>query len=223
VLTLVGLAAGIAVALAGNDGKSGSSEPRGTLAARGPTAPGRDPRTIVPGRSIGAVALGMKESDVEDLYGQGSEQLWRSAGRNGTRVTFPAPGGALSVSFYDGTVVQIATTSAYYRTEDGIDVGSLPPYPATSERKAAALRSGALEEIRPGVYAWRDFVYESHGSYCLRGEKAATQLIQKPIGVRIASVIITDARFLPYLPAHLDPNPYTGGEDFFCAERPLGD
>jgi hypothetical protein len=58
----------------------------------------------------------MKESDVEDLYGQGREQLWRSVGRNGTRVTFPAPAGALTVSSYDGTVVQIATTSAYYRT-----------------------------------------------------------------------------------------------------------
>jgi class 3 adenylate cyclase len=205
-LALAAAVVGIALAMGRHEAQP-STGPSGTgRPTSGPTAPGRDSDTIVPGKSIGAVALGMTEAEVKRRYGSGTESQWLARGRNGTRVTYSGPGGALTVNFYDGKVVQVATTNSYYSTANGISVGSVTPN---------------REGREPGVDVWRGFLYEGHLSYCLRGEKAATQLIQAPLSARVGSIFVTDARFLAYLPAHVDPNPYTGGEDFFCSTKPL--
>jgi hypothetical protein len=204
VLSLAGLAAGLAIALRGGDG-AGAAD-RKARAADSTIAPGGDPDTIGPGRSIGAIRLGMPEGDVKALYGDGQEQQWFSHGRNGRRLVCPGRDGALTATLYEGKVVQVATTSPYYTTANGIRVGAVVPDPRGFEQ---------------GVDAWRGFVYEGHASWCLRGEHGATQLIQRTISEHIGTIFVTDAAFLAYLPAHVDPNPYTGGYEFFCAPQPL--
>jgi class 3 adenylate cyclase len=219
-LALAGLAAGIALALTGGEDATRSPEPAETSGASGPTAPGRDPQTIVPGSSIGALRIGMTESDVEGLYGEGRESQWRSAGKTGTKVTFPAPAGVLFASFFNGKVIQIGTTSSYYRTDDGIHVGSLPPYPGGVEavsRREAALRTGELEEVEPGVYSWRGFVYESFG-YCLRGNETATQLLLSASLARVIGIFVTDAGYLADLPAFVAGR---AGHELYCSVQPL--
>jgi class 3 adenylate cyclase len=217
-LALAGLAAGIALALTGGEEATPSAQPPVTNGASGPTAPGRDPQTIVPGQSIGAVAIGMTESEVEELYGEGRESQWRSAGKTGTKVTFPAPAGVLFASFFNGKVIQIGTTSSYYRTEDGIDVGSVPPYPAAPpERRESALQSGQLEKLEPGVYSWRGFVYEDFG-YCLRGNETATQLLLSASLARVIGIFVTDSGYLADLPAFVAGRPR---HELFCSVEPL--
>lgn len=212
-LALAGMIAGLAVALDGADGtapRSGSAQSSGRT-----TAPGEDPQMIVPGVSIGAARIGMAQSELEMLYGPGTESQWRSGGRTGTTMTYAAPAGVLAVSFSGGRVVQVRTTSSYYVTEDGIRVGSAPPYPNASEqRKEAALRSRVLVEMKPGVFAWRNFVYENL-SYCLRGDDVVTQLVVAWTP-RVNDVLITDAGFLEDLPSR---SPW--GDKFFCTPRPL--
>jgi class 3 adenylate cyclase len=220
-LIIAAIVVGLAVAMgrheanrSGSAGTSKGSEPT--------TAPGDDPSTIVPGRSIGAVKLGMTESEVEELYGDGVETQWLAKGRNGSRRTYSGPGGALVVSFYDGKVVQVSTTNSYYATANGVHVGALAPL--DSLQLKAAVRRGEVEEIEPGVYAWRGFVFDNHSnSYCLRGENAATQLIFRPYAAHLSSVFITDARLLAYLPVHITgPSGAILGGDVFCAAQPLG-
>jgi hypothetical protein len=161
----------------------------------------------------------MSGSELEDLYGAGAKTEWLARGRNGSRLTYSGPGGALSAAFYDDRVVQIGTTISYYSTPNGVHVGGLAPSFADPQRRDAAVEKGELEQIEPGVYAWRGFVFENH-SYCLRGEKAATQLVLDRVSGRIRGVFITDVRFLSYLPAHV-----TGtvgqGLDVFCAVQPV--
>jgi class 3 adenylate cyclase len=221
-LIIAAIVVGIAVAI-GRHETNGEVGGGTASKAAGPfTAPGGDPSTIVPGRSIGAVRLGMTESEVEALYGDGIETQWLAKGRNGSRRTYSGPGGALVVSFYDGKVVQVSTTNSYYATANGVHVGALAPL--DSSQLEAALRRGEVEEIEPGVYAWRGFVFDNHtNSYCLRGENAATQLIFRPYAAHLSSVFITDARLLAYLPAHITgPTGAISPNDVFCAAQPLG-
>jgi Adenylate and Guanylate cyclase catalytic domain len=176
-------------------GRCASGRPR-RVEAEGHRSPG----AAVPAkRSRGATPLSTSPS-------RRRENQWLSGGRNGVRLVYSAPGGALTAALYDGRVVQVGTTNPYSATANGISVGSLaPPH----------------EGAEPGVDTWRGFVFEGHLSRCLRGEHAATQLIQRPFSTRVASIFITDDQFLAYLPALIDPNPFTGGEEFFCAPRPL--
>lgn len=220
-LALAAAVVGIAVARGRHEGDSSAATGPGGSTLRGPTAPGRDPGTIVPGSSIGAVTLGMTESAVNDLYGRGAEGQWVARGRNGARVTYSGGGGALSVSYYDGRVVQIATTGSHYVMDNGIRVGSQVPE-TTGAGLDAALRTGQLEELEPGVYA-EGFRLRGAPELLPAGRESRDAVIQNPVSAHVGSVFVTDARFLAYLPAHVDPNPYTGGEDFFCAERPLED
>jgi hypothetical protein len=82
----------------------------------------REPALIVAARSIGSVTLGMSRQLVVAHYGRPrSEQSWPVAGA--TIATYPAPGGALSVIYTNGTVVGTQTTSIYYRTAAGAGPG----------------------------------------------------------------------------------------------------
>jgi class 3 adenylate cyclase len=214
---------GIAVAMGWHEAQPASSASTAATTTSGSTAPGSDSDRIVPGKSIGALKLDMSKSGVEALYGSGRESPWRARGRGGVRVTYSAPGGTLSASYYGGKVVQVATSSSYYRTDDGLGVNFVIPPLWTPAELKNAIRAGDVEEIESGVYTWHDFVVDRHArAFCLREETAGTQLaIKAGLANRIGGVFITNARFLAYLPAVI---PRTAGlppREAFCAAEPL--
>jgi class 3 adenylate cyclase len=222
-LALAAAVVGIAVAMGRHETNSSGGDRTSSTTASGPTAPGRDPSTIVPGRSIGAVKLGMSEPEVKNLYGGGREGVWLERGRTGSRVIYSGEGAALTVSFYDRKVVQVGTSSNYYTTSDGVRVGLIAPDLAP-QGLDEALRKHEVVEINPGVYTWKNFEVDSAGggSFCLRDEKAATQLVtQGGPSNRIGSIWITDARFLAYLPAHIALSAGRPALEIFCAAQPL--
>jgi hypothetical protein len=77
----------------------------------------RDPASIMPGRSIGAIRLGDTETQVSSFYGAGRP------GPQGT-VSYKLHGGRLTAAFAGGRVVRVATTSRFYTTVSGLGVGS---------------------------------------------------------------------------------------------------
>ena len=222
-LLLAATIVGIAVALGRHETQSASSGSTLGATTGGSIAPGSDSDRIVPGTSIGAVKLGMSKEAVEGLYGRGTESPWRARGRAGARVAYSGTGGALSASYYDGKVVQVATSSSYYRTDDGIGVNFVIPPLWTSAELEEALRAGDVEQIDQGVYTWHDFVVDQHArSFCLRDETAATQLaIKAGVSNRIGGVFVTDARFLMHLPAIIPRTPGLPPREAFCAAQPL--
>jgi class 3 adenylate cyclase len=220
--TVVVAAAAVVLALtmAGTESNPASGSPT-AKGSEGQIKAGEDSNAIFPGRSIGALRLGMSTSEVKALFGSAVERPWVAHGKNGTRMTYPAPSGVLAATFYDDRAVQLYTTSSYYSTEDGVGVGRNAPSFRSPEQRDAALQRGELEEIEPGVYAWRGYVWlDESNSYCLRGEKAATQLLQTGFTGRIVTVAITDARFLRDLPIHAGLG--ADAADFYCAAQPLG-
>jgi class 3 adenylate cyclase len=221
-LALAAAVVGIAVAMGRHETNSSGGDRTSSTRASGPTAPGRDPSTIVPGRSIGAVKLGMSESEVKNLYGGGREAVWRARGRTGARVTYSGDAAALTVSFYDGKVVQVWTSSRYYTMNDGVRVGLMAP-DLGPQGLDDALRKHEVVEISPGVYTWKNFDIDlGNGSLCLRDEKATTQLVrQGGPSNRLGSIWITDARFLAYLPAHIALSAGRPTLEIFCAAQPL--
>jgi class 3 adenylate cyclase len=222
-LAVVAAVVGLAVAMGrheANPAGDSLATSRAELAA-----PGQDPDTIIPGKSVGAVALGMTQADLETLYGRGQEKEWRSHGRTGSTRRYSGSGGVLSVSLYDRKVVQVATQSPYYVTSDGIRVGMEPPSLASPDEGAqrrweAALRSGAAVQIAPGIYSWRGFVY-GRESYCLMGDGSATQLVLRgPVIAHVVQILITDADFLMHLPARVTYS--NTAYDLSCAPEASG-
>jgi hypothetical protein len=164
----------------------------------------------------------MSEPEVKNLYGGGREGVWLARGRTGSRVIYSGEGAALTVSFYDGKVVQVGTSSIYYTMSDGVRVGLIAPDIGAPQGLDEALRKHEVVEINPGVYTWKNFDIEGDGSFCLRDERAATQLVrQGGPSNRIGSVWITDARFLAYLPAHVALSAGRPTVEIFCTEQPL--
>jgi hypothetical protein len=219
-LVLAALVAGLALAFRGGP----SGEGAGAKASRGKAIrPGQDPSTILPGKSIGAVKLGMTESAVKSVYGPGNESQWQARGRSGDRIIYSGEGGALTASFYDGKVVQVATTSSYYATKDGIRVGRSVPSLRSPAELADALRKREFVEIEPGVYTWHDYAVDfPTQSLCLRDENAATQLTIRPGGsTHLGAVWITGARFVSYLPATVAEALGMQPREIFCSQQPL--
>jgi hypothetical protein len=196
---LAAVVVGLALAIGrhetdGNGGATGGSQRF--------TSPGNDSDRILIGRSIGAVELGMSEAEVRRRYGAGIQRQWLRRGRGGDRILYPGDRGALTVSFYSGKVTQIATSSPYYSTDNGLHVGVAAPAlddPTVLER---AIARHEVEEVAPGVYAWKNFIFDSSDrSYCLRDDRSATQLaFGGGVSQHIAVVSITDSRLLDYLP-----------------------
>jgi class 3 adenylate cyclase len=222
-VVLAAAVVGIALAMVRHEGSSSDGSLPSSKASSEQTALGRDPDKIIPGRSIGAVELGMSEREVKERYGPGIEGQWRSRGRAGARITYSGDVGGLTVSFYDGKVVQVTTSSSYYTTDDGVRVGVRAPSFNTLAEVKAALRKGAVVEIEPGVYTWKNFAVEPNYRLCLRDENAATQLTPRAgPSDRVGGVWITDARFLVYLPARIVLGaPGNRPTEIFCLARPL--
>jgi hypothetical protein len=85
----------------------------------------REAATIVPGKSIGAVALGDSEKDVVDFYGPPRRTRRRDIGEHVLRIaTYKIHAGELAIAYNGTNVVAVATTAAYYLTHSGLRVGS---------------------------------------------------------------------------------------------------
>jgi class 3 adenylate cyclase len=219
VLALAAAVLGLALAMASHEANPAGDSGGGATSQRH-TEPGEDANTIVAGNSIGAVRLGMTRSAVKAVYGPGAEAQWVSRGRNGIRLRYSAPAGSIVATFYDDKVVQVQTTSSYYSTANGVQVGHLAPDLNNPAALNAAVRRGELEEIEPGVYSWRGYVWQDRSnSFCLRGENAGTQILLRGFSGRITMIAITDARFLLHLPLHaaLGASQF----DFYCDVQPL--
>jgi class 3 adenylate cyclase len=121
-LIIAAIVIGIAVAM-GRHEVNVNSGTGATASGAGPfTAPGKEPDRILVGRSIGAVQLGMSEADVNARYGPGIQSQWLRSGRGGDQILYPGDRGSLRISFYSGRVAQIATSSPYYSTDNGVGV-----------------------------------------------------------------------------------------------------
>jgi hypothetical protein len=173
--------------------------------------------------SIGALKLDMSKSGVEALVWLWQrEPMARSRAGRGAGDILGARRNALGLVLRrQGR--QVATSSSYDRTDDGLGVNFVTPPLWTPAELENAIRAGDVEEIDSGVYTWHDFVVDRHArAFCLREETAGTQLaIEAGLANRIGGVFITNARFLAYLPAVI---PRTAGlppREAFCAAEPL--
>jgi class 3 adenylate cyclase len=201
-LVIAGIVIGLALAMGRHEAKVDSGASTATR-GQGPfTAPGKDPDEILIGRSIGAVELGMSEAEVKARYGPGRQSQWHRRGRGGDRILYTGEQGSLTVSFYDGKVAQIATSSPYYSTDNGVHAGVRAPNLVDPTVVEGALARHEIERVAPGVYAWKDFIWASSDrSYCLRDDRSATQLaFGGGVSQHITVVSITDSRLLDYLP-----------------------
>jgi hypothetical protein len=109
-----------------------------------------DSRLIVPGKSIGAVAIGASGAAVASVYGEPQSEIAvvvAVGAPPGTLATYRSHGGRLYVTYDSrGTVVGVQTTSRYYRTAGGIGVG-------VEFARAAALPGFAVEYCADGVWS----------------------------------------------------------------------
>ncbi len=129
-------------------------QPRPTGAPPDAGADQRDPVAIVPGRSIGAVRLGLRRADIVSFYGDGRESVVRLQGRRLERTSYGVVGGRLAVTYNLDRVVAMTTTSPYYRTQRGIEVGAPIPSVAgfpwsTCARTNSRTGGGSTTDIVP--------------------------------------------------------------------------
>jgi hypothetical protein len=93
----------------------------------------REPVTIVLGKSIGAARLGMPRAEIVAFYGDGRNTTVRRKGIRLERSSYGVVGGKLAITYdKNDRVVVVSTTSSYYRTKQGIAVGTPAPTAAFS-------------------------------------------------------------------------------------------
>jgi hypothetical protein len=99
-------------------------QPRPRRMAPDAGADQREPASIVFGKSIGAVRIGMQEEDVLAFFG-GPRQLQRrrKLGPAVRQASYRAHGGRLWLVYDGRTVVGVGTTSPYYESAKGIGAG----------------------------------------------------------------------------------------------------
>jgi hypothetical protein len=85
-----------------------------------------DSSLIILDRSIGGVAIGMSQDDVEALYGapDNTQTIVTRGGRTGLLARYHVHGGVLIVVYAEGRVVSVETDSSFYRTGEGIGPGT---------------------------------------------------------------------------------------------------
>ena len=81
---------------------------------------------IVVDKSIGGVAIGMTQADVEAVCGRpfDSFPIMLRGGGTGLLAKYHANGGVLIVEYADGLVVSIETSSPAFRTDGGVGPGA---------------------------------------------------------------------------------------------------
>jgi hypothetical protein len=87
----------------------------------------RDTALVIPGRSIGSVAIGMKRSEVLRRYGDPASSRRAKLGPAKAQVlvdTFRMTGGPLRVATANERVISVETASPYYTTLAGLGPGS---------------------------------------------------------------------------------------------------
>ena len=158
----------------------------------------RDPPRIERWNAIGSARVGMTRADVEAVYGRPArarsldQLIPATSAYEGKRVvgaTYRVPAGTLEVTYLEGRVAVIATTSPRYRTSDGVRVGlRLRPHECASEGSLACWREFAYDEC----VGW--FVSRAGGSEVdLRLDELSSsrrELLTK--GVRIESIQVGD-------------------------------
>jgi prepilin-type processing-associated H-X9-DG protein len=134
----------------------------------------QDTPSLVIHKSIGEVRLGMARSDVQAAYGSGRTRRFRNYFPVGTkyhgkvlyRTTYWVHGGKLTVSYVDGRVKMIETTSRYYRTTSGVGVGThIPRGPCHRDEYGGC------------HYRWRGFEYDECGGAWLSGTTRLTSIL----------------------------------------------
>jgi class 3 adenylate cyclase len=159
--------------------------------------PKNDPPTIVPGKSIGGVAIGMSEDDVKKNYGEpGASGTWAARGRTGGYATYSLRGRPFRIYYFNDKVVQFSTTSSYYRSDTGIGVGIPAP---------------TAPELVRGKREWNGFLFKC-GMYRASGGSAETELGLSAFGGPVQRSLvdtITTTR-LDFVTTSRDaPPPYT--------------
>jgi hypothetical protein len=114
----------------------------------------REPVAIVLGKSIGAARLGMPRAEIVAFYGDGRNTTVRRMGMRLERSRYGVVGGRLTITYdKDGRVVIVSTTSPYYRTKQGIAVGTPAPTAAFAWSPCAKshirARGGTTTDIVP--------------------------------------------------------------------------
>jgi len=121
-----------------------------------------DPPRIVPWTSIGGIWLGQSRIRVEYVYGS-----LRSAMSPGGYAEYRLHGGRLFITYLRDRVAGITTTSRYYRTSEGLGVGTRIPLGRCHRV------SGRCE------YRWRGFTLVNDGRIWIK------QVRQKRRGIQV--------------------------------------
>ena len=104
--------------------------------------------TIVAGKRIGAVAIGMRRAQIEKLLG--GAQVSNELSPHRTNASWPLAGmGSLHVQFVDDVAVRVGTNAKEYATGDGLAVGSAQAsvrglHPQTVETDYSVARHGGV-------------------------------------------------------------------------------
>lgn len=131
----------------------------------------RETALLVPGRSIGAVRIGVSRKAVEEFYGRPRKLTnWkpagskgRSAGKDGPRIAFyRLHGGSLWVIYQSDVVVGAGTNTPFYSTPAGLGVGA----------EARLVGGARYVECRHAYRSYRGGVATFYGTP--QGRKTAT-------------------------------------------------
>jgi hypothetical protein len=154
------------------------------------------PPTIVLGKSIGPVDLGMSRNDVRDKLGAPeSTTPWTGKGKTGDNEFYFPNNHYLRLSYYIDEVVQITTKDRFYKTPTGVGVGvTFPKVPGLNQTPPPG-----LTPIGPGLYSWREIVNGlGAADWCVQGNGAVTRFdtpLSAAGGVRIVDVTMTKTEF----------------------------
>jgi hypothetical protein len=160
--------------------------------------PSFDRSSVVFNTSIGEIELGMTRDQVEYLYGDTNDgrlelldtyfpKGTKYAGKTLYRMTYRLHGGTLRVSYVDGRVKVISTTSSYYRTRSGVRVGKRIPLGACHRN-----RYGSCD------YRWTDFWFEPDCGKAWLGGTRRVSTILYTRHARVTAIEIGDPDVIHY-------------------------
>lgn len=119
-----------------------------------PAAAAADSRTIVVGRSIGPVELGMARGEVVAVLGRprSTSAFEFASGETGRLARYRKHGGTFTVTYVDDRVVSVATAARFYRTSGGVG-------PGVPLERAAALEGFRFDQCTGGYSRFAERTY----------------------------------------------------------------